>query len=120
MKRKLKTIGAFVLSLCIICGFSMTAQAASGGVTMNASKQSLTATLTYSEPGHSLSITANFTEEHTQTGHVNSDSCSNGVAGNYTSVSVSRNPSIGYEYTYAKATGYVNGAVIGTYGPVNP
>lgn len=120
MKKKLKTIGALVLSLSIIFGFSMTAQAASGGVTMNATKQSLFATLTYSEPGHSLSVSANISERHTQTGHVNSSTCSNSVTGNYTSVSVSRNPSIGYEYTYAYATGYVNGALIGTYGPVYP
>lgn len=115
MKKKLKTIGVFVLSLCIICGFSMTAQAASGGVTMTAEKQILYATLNYPEPGHSLSITVAFSEKHTQTNHVHSDSCSNGVAGNYTSVSVSRNPSIGYEYTSAYATGYVDGTVVGTF-----
>lgn len=115
MKRKLKTIGALVLSLSIIFGFSMTVQAASGGVTMNATKQSLYATLNYPESGHSLSITVAFSEKHTQTNHVHSDSCSNGVAGNYTSVSVSRNPSIGYEYTSAKATGCVDGNVVGTF-----
>ena len=56
MKKKLKTIGALVLSLSIIFGFSMTAQAASGGVNVNVTKQTLLGTFQYPEAGHRLTI----------------------------------------------------------------
>lgn len=120
MKKKLKTIGALVLSLSIIFGFSMTAQAASGGVNVNVTKQTLLGTFQYPEAGHRLTIEIRYLEEDPISHNMRQGSEENSVVGNYTSVSESRNVSEGYEYYYGAAVGLVDGKQYAVVGPISP
>lgn len=109
-----KKISAVALMVCLSLASVIPCYAATSSISINVTTTNVSSQFQYDEAGHQLKVEIYYQEKNNITGEGRSDTVFHVVNGNVTTVSVSRGNSIGYVYTWAKATGYVDNVSVGS------
>lgn len=118
MRKFKKMLLGMVLAMGVFAGSVGSCYAATGSIMLDLTVSSIYSKYVYAEPGHQLKLLVRYQERGVD-GIVRSGEASDTQFGNVTEVVVIRSAQSGCQYTWGRASGYVDGEIDAASGSIS-